>query len=122
MPRFNHDTDHLRDLKLLREELSRATPNAEGCLIYPSDLITVRLQGHRQRMGISPARVAWALAHPDDHLGVNDFAVHICMFRWSPLSNCVCVHPEHLRKGTRADIQLMVDARARRLILQGGQQ
>lgn len=116
-----HDTDLIRDLRKLREELAeRCVPNQDGCLIYPAGALMVRLQGYRELCGMSPARVAWALANPHSHLGVNDYAVHICEFQWAKSDTQCCCNPDHLRKGTRADVEIMIRARARRLILQGG--
>lgn len=120
MSHLNLDTDLLRELQTLRELLAaRCVPDENGCLLYPRTRIMVRLAGYHERMQMSPARVAWALAHPESHLGPHDFAVHICKFAWSTDTRRVCCHPDHLRKGAHDDIRCMTEARRRQLILQG---
>lgn len=124
MAKLNIDTNLIRDCKQLQRQIQdRCEPTEAGCLLYPDFTISVRVQGYRDLVGISVARVAWALAHPEDHLGVHDFAVHICLFGTQATIDepRACCNVEHIRKGTFADVHAMVRARRRNLVLRGGQ-
>lgn len=120
MRHLNFDTNNLRDRKELAASLAElCVVHPNGCLMFPSTSMSARLSGYHDRRAISPARVAWALAHPEDHLGVNDYAIHLCYMHWDLVNRTVCCHPEHLKKGNHADMHIMIATRARHLVLQG---
>lgn len=123
MPKLYIDTDHLRDTRQLQRQLEeRCVPTPDGCLLYPETSIMVRTRDGFH--ATSPARVAWALAHPEDHLGPRDLAVHRCIFGTNHKDGHgdprVCCNPAHIKKGDHTDVVVMKKARARRLVLQGG--
>jgi len=106
------DTDLYKITRELRETfLDALVPHGDDCLLYPSEAIYVPCRGYKHPIGVSPARLAWRLAHPEDHLGVRDLAVHVCAFgtnhrdgRGDPR---VCCNAAHLRKGTIDDVSAM---------------
>lgn len=108
MANLHVHTDLFRDLESLRVKLEEDSIALDGCLIFPATGIAVRLQGYRQTVRVSPARVAWALAHPLEFLGVRDFAVHTCATAWAthPTRRC-CIHPDHIIKGRRDNMHAL---------------
>lgn len=116
------DTDIIRKTPDLRSRFyDQLTRTDDGCLLYPHTTITVSVRGFRYAKATSPARVAWALAHPLDHLGPRDLAVHICKFGTNHANGDmrVCCEPSHLKKGHLDDVVHMKQTRKRQLVLQG---
>lgn len=112
-------TDHIKLTRELRRRLENALESTDdGCLLYPQLTIEVELYGQRGSISVSVQRVAWALAHPESSLGVEDFAVHVCERGRVTGAKAICCNPDHLRKGSREDAALMRKARVRRLVLQ----
>lgn len=119
---LNIDTDIIKDRMQLAAMIAELCEPHGECLLFPHYTITVNLRGYRKRIGISVARVAWALANPHDHLGVQDVAVHICTFGTQATLEepRACCTPHHIQKGTHRDAAVMRAVRARDLVLRGG--
>lgn len=105
------DTDVIALDRELRRALDEIAEPHGSCLLVSSvhtRTLPVRLRvGHRYRKVDKPkmsvSRIAWALANPHDHLGVDDYAVHTCENTGAdglPL----CINGAHLRKGERDDL------------------
>jgi len=114
------DSDHYRDRKQLQALLDeRCERQPDGCLLYHDPIILVRCQGYTEPVAVSPARVAWALAHPKEHLTVHERLVHTCNFGTNKYKDQrVCCNIDHLKRGGLEEVIVMKATRRHRLVLQ----
>jgi hypothetical protein len=101
------DTDRIKLTRKLRARLEEDTiedPAGSDCRFYPGKRIQVEVYQEPKSVGISPSRVAWALAHPEDHLQEDEEAVHTCPNNGGhDNTDPFCVNPNHLRKDKRVN-------------------
>jgi hypothetical protein len=118
-PRAKHeirDTDLIALDRELHRRLADQLVPLGSCLVVAnrhtkSIYVTHRVGRTHGTFFASIVRVAWALAHPEDHLTEEEFAVHTCQNTGGDAP--LCCLDEHLRKGTRDDWNVARAARKR---------
>lgn len=106
------DTDNLKLTRALAQELADHLRPEGACKIYEPDPgvrhIQVEVRGRQGTTPISVARVAWALAHPEDHVLATEMVIAICGHGGDNTGRGVCCAPEHLLKMPAKDVEIYI--------------